>query len=175
MHPEVRASFFAETRGHKFSNYELRDSLRTIGQLEPLVTHRGHLIDGARRRYTLQCLRKSERVIEIASPTDAARYLWAHHPQRAYRMFAPEGARRHQLQTLFGCAISELPTAQELRDYEHASHRQRRNPELARLPSIQVPRAQLQAAHEAARAHGITLSAAVKGVVRYLAEERLKI
>jgi len=170
---DCRARVLPASRGHALSDWSLRESIRREGLLEPVLYHRGRIIDGKRRRYVCQCLRIPLRTVAIDDPELAAKRLWVYHPQRAYRLFAPPGKpSRAKLAALFGCPPSEIPTIDQARDKLHSGQRRlERNRTIARLPAVDVPRVELTRAHAACRERGVTLSAAIRGLVRYLAAE----
>ena len=170
---DARAKVLPASRGTRLSDWNLRESIRHNGVLNPVVYHRGELIDGKRRLHICQCLRISVRKISIDDPTLAARHLWAEHPKRAYQLFAPKGSPSvSTLVRLFACPRSEMPDRDEVRNQlSTGAAKLKADRSIARLPAVDVPRIELQRAHATCRERGVTLSAALKGFIRYLAAE----
>lgn len=165
----LRSEALPATIGRVYSTARLRESLRLVGPKHPAMYFAGECIDGRRRLELGEVLRITIPTVEIRDRIQAARELWLVHPRRAYELFAPRNATRNQLVALFGCEPGELPTVKA------AWARRRRRPrtvagtERAVTPVVQLPRELLEQAHAVCRARGISMSAAIRGLVEYLA------
>lgn len=167
---DVRSEALPEAIGKTYSTQQLRQSLRLVGAKQVALYHCGELIDGRRRLKLAKSLRIEVPTIEIRSRIQAARELWRLHPRRAYELFAPQRARIIELATLFDCDPDEIPTS------EQAWFKTRRRPrkiagtDRGATPVVLVDRAQLKAAQAVCKQRGISMSAAIRGLVEYLAE-----
>lgn len=166
-----RAQTLPETRGHVFSDWELRESLRRHGVLQPVLQYRGELIDGFRRVALCRRLQlAAPPVHDVGDTIEAARILWHSHPRRAYERFAEllcgRKPRHSQLVYAFGCSPGEIFVADVVR-----GKTRRRKQASARLPGVECDATLLRQAHARCRERGIFLSGALRGVVEYLARE----
>lgn len=166
-----RALLLPASRGHRLTDWDLRESIRHLGLLQPLFFYRGELADGSRRRYLCKVLRLPVRRVDCEDRIEAARFMWQHHPQRAWKMFAQEGDRPVNLAHLFGCSLADIPRAEQLRDFKHKGRSSKTaGTERQALPNIVVPRDQLAAAKQLCKERGTTLSACVRRLIAALSE-----
>jgi len=99
-----------KTRNHReqlrLSDEELRSSIAQIGCLLPVLRWQGRILDGARRKRIAAGVAKSVLVVELKSRTEAARALWAVHPERALSIF-PEPSLQESAD-LFGTSPARV-------------------------------------------------------------------
>lgn len=173
-----RAELLPLSKGHNWTDWQLRESALHTGPINPVLWHRGELLDGRRRLDVAAALGIDWPVLSIDDETTAARHLWLVHPRRAYVRFRPRGwTRRVQLCNLFGCALDEIPTALQVRDRHHARHRKRNTRRQAELGVTHVTPVEVDAvayarAKQWAKDNGTTITALVRGLVAW-ASERL--
>jgi hypothetical protein len=165
-----RALLLPEARAHRLTDWDLRQSLRNLGQTTPVLLYRGRLLDGGRRTQLCRALRLQVRATATDDRIEAARWLWAHHPRRAWLEFVEPGARRVAVAALFGCSLADLPSAEQLRDLRHTRTRITEGTDRQRLPSIICDRHIVQAAQRTCAQRGIKLSAAIRSLVEQLAK-----
>jgi len=169
---DVRRESLPPTIGRTYSTHALRESLRLVGPKHPALYFNGDCIDGRRRLELGAVLRIKVPTIEVRDRIQAARELWHFHPQRAYDLFAPRNATRVQLISLFGCEESELPTPKTAWGRVRRKPRSIAGTPKAVTPVVQLPRELLDQAHAVCRSRGISLSAAIRGLVDYLAAQQ---
>lgn len=168
-----RAEMLPDTVQKVLSDWDLRQSFVKVGQLSPVMFHRGELLDGARRLSILAGLQIDPTVVHIDDRIEAARTLWRVHPRRAYQKFAPVRGRIRvaELVILFGCNVSEIPSAREVANARRVSTRPKNSDVLASTPPVPVPRASYLRAKDACRKNGTSLSAMIRFMMHQCAGE----
>lgn len=167
---DARAECLPEIIGREYSTERLRKSLRTVGPKFPALYFAGECIDGRRRLQLARSLRIDVPVLDIPTRLQAARELWVLHPRRAYELFAPPRARISELLFLFDCDASELPNPNTAWAKTRRGPRNVKGTSNAVTPAVVVPRDLLRSAQAVCKSRGISMSAAIRGLVEYLAQ-----
>jgi len=168
---DVRRESLPTSIGREYSEHRLRESLRLVGAKHPALYFNGECIDGRRRLELGARLRIEVPTVEVRDRIQAARELWLCHPRRAYDLFAPRNANRVQLIALFGCDESEIPTVGTAWARVKRKPRSVAGTAKAVTPVVTLPRELLDQAHAVCRSRGISLSAAIRGLVDFLAKQ----
>src|SRR5690606_8480319 len=103
-----RALLLPEARAQRLTDWDLRESIRNLGLLTPVLMYRGELLDGARRTQLCRALKVPVRATATDDRIEAARWLWAHHPRRAWSRFVADNDRRVSIASLFGCSLLDI-------------------------------------------------------------------
>lgn len=167
-----RALFLPEARAQRLTDWSLRESIRNIGLTTPVLMYRGALIDGARRTQVCRALRVPIKATATDDRIEAARWLWAHHPRRAWELFVGPRDRRVAIAHLFGCSLTDLPTAEQLGNHVHTRTRKTEGTSRQRLPAIILDREVVQAAQRVCTQRGSRLSTEIRRLVERLAGEQ---
>ncbi len=166
--PRSRAELLPDSRQHRLSDWNLRQSLASIGQLSPVLYFREELIDGARRMKMMCMLDLEPKMRVIDDRIEAARTLWALHPARAYKRFAEPRSSSKALQALFNCNPRDIPTSRQAQDHKRSRHPVS-SPSLARAPSVPIHRSVYEQAQAACKAHGVSVSSMLRYYLHELA------
>lgn len=111
--PHINGKKWSRKR-HQMSKEALRESLRAVGQLVPVFTHCGRVVDGSRRQSILYGLGRVPKVVELGSRREAAQLLFQLHPAAAFEEYADQGAGLHDLAQYFGVSVADVANVRAL-------------------------------------------------------------